>query len=454
MFIMYFRNDGFGAQHFNEHHPKNSGGAAWIRAFRQKNNLEPSEMWLHVLKHYLDTPHIELLNQGQKANDRLISRSEGGSRRGIDPDIQDAEMIQYWSEANNFFLAVWEAADCEEFIISNNSFGLWESVTSKGKMYQFHRFYVISPRIAIVLCSVPLRPDARPVPEFELMYRESIFWGAPHRSPRVSKDGQIVGREARTAGSYEEDIMEYEIVKLSTEFTHLINAVIMGNARINTGTITFRTPAAMLRTLEAYSRNMDYNNQALYQPLVEQLLKMTGANSSTFRVIPNPNPTSRTHPLAPPEADLPTFWEINVEILDRIEAEMGRKLEAEKGGELPAEMDRELSAAFETPLKRAIEQIALKISLTPFDINPKPARLKRDISNESCARIFAMVKGFIGSLGLRLSPVFPECMMIAVLRWLLAERRNMFEILERRFSLSMMEWVYDVGVYSSLSADI
>ncbi|KAH8147186.1 uncharacterized protein LAJ45_08664 [Morchella importuna] len=427
MFIMYFRNDGFGAQHFNEHHPDNSGGAAWIRAFRQKNNLEPSEMWLHVLEHYLDTPHVELVKQGQKANDQLDSGGRAGSRRGIDPNIQDAEMIQYWGEANNFFLAVWEAADCEEFIISNNSFGLWESVSLGDKMYQLHRFYVISPRIAIVLCFVRLRPDIPPIPEFELMYRESIFWGAPHRSPRVSKDGQIVGREVGVAGSYEEDIMEYEIVKLSTEFTHRVNAVIMGNARIDTGTITFRTPAAMLRTLEAYSRNMGYDNQKLYEPLVEQLLKMTGASSSTFRVIPNPNPTSRTHALKPPKAGLPSFWEINLEMLDRMEEDK----------------NDEISAIFKTPLKRLIEQIALKISRTPYDINPKPARLRRNISDESCVNIFAMVKGFIKFLGLGMSPLFPECTMIAVLRWLLAERRNMFEILERKFSLMMMEWVYD-----------
>jgi hypothetical protein len=440
MFIMYFRNDGFKAQHFNEKHPDNSGGAAWIRAFRQKNNLEPSEMWLHVLKHYLDTSHIDLFNQGQKANDQLHPSGMGHARRGINPDIQDAEMIQYWGEANNFFLAVWEAADCEEFIISNNSFGLWESVSAGSKRCQFHRFYVISPRIAIVLCSVQLRPDVPPVPEFELMYRKSIFWGAPHRSPRVSKDGQLVGRQARVAGSYEEDIMEYEIVKLSTKFTHFINAVIMGNARKDTGTITFRTPAAMLRTLEAYSRNMDYDNQALYLPLVEQLVKMTGANSSTFRVIPNPNPTSKTHPLTSPKADdLPSFWVVNLEILDRIEAEKN---------------DISL-AAFKTPLKKLFEQAALKIARTPHDVNPKPARLKRDMSNEDCGHVFALVKKFIMNfLGLGMSPVFPECTMIAFLRWLLAERRLMFEILETRFPLAVMQWVYDVGVYFSLSADI
>jgi hypothetical protein len=57
-------------------------------------------------------------------------------------------------------------------------------------------------------------------------------------------------------------------------------------------------------------------------------------------------------------------------------------------------------------------------------------------------------------LGLGMSPVYPECTMIAFLRWLLAERRLMFEILETRFPLAVMQWVYDVGVYFSLSADI
>ncbi|KAI5841959.1 hypothetical protein DFP73DRAFT_515875 [Morchella snyderi] len=429
MFIMHFRNDGPSAQHFNEHYPDNSIGAAWIRAFRKKHNLEPLEMWLHVLKQFLDTPHMDLVDQGEKAIEQLGPGGMGQLLRGIDPDVQGVEMIAYCSEANNYFLAVWEAADGEEFIISNNSFGVWDSGHVGSGFCKLHQFYVISPRIAIVLCRNWLRPDIPPVPEFELMYRNSMFWGAPHRSPRVTKDGQIVGHMPSVAESYEEDNMNYEIVKLSTEFTHLVNAVIMGNIRINTGTITFRTPAAMLRTLDAYSKNMNHDNHHLYQPLVEQLLRMTGVNSSAFRVIPNPNPTSRTYRLAPPpEAVMPDFWETNLALLDMIEAEG----------------NTELSEAFKKHMKKLIEQAALKFPQTPGDINPKPARLKRNMSDDKCAHVFAAAEKFMGYSDLEMLPVFRECTMIAFLRWLLAERRYMFELVERELAkVPMMEWVYD-----------
>ncbi|KAG1797977.1 uncharacterized protein BJ212DRAFT_267950 [Suillus subaureus] len=75
----------------------------------------------------------------------------------IPPGLENFPAYTYHTHANNYFFSIWEAAEGEEFIITDNAFGLWEG-SGRG-CPDLHRIFVVSPRIALVLRNVLLRPE-------------------------------------------------------------------------------------------------------------------------------------------------------------------------------------------------------------------------------------------------------------------------------------------------------
>lgn len=441
MFIMYYRKEGYQKLHFQEDHPENLAGAEWIRNFRKKKNLDASEVWLYVLEQYLDTPHTELVDKGRMASEKIRGVIPSLSHP-LDPNLEHYEMVGYHGEATNFFLAIWEAAEGEEFVITDNSFGLVEGVHSPKipTMFPFHRFYVVSPRIALVLCSVCLRPDfpRGHMPMLEEMFERSMLVGAPHKAAKVTNDnGDMVYRDGRVE-TYEEDIMEFEVTRLSMEHTHKVNAIILGNVR-NTGTVTFHTPLAILRTLESFSKDGDFANQRLYEPLVQELLKRDG-RSSQFSMNSGPSSPPPRRPLFDPnweensgedqdppdfEAVAPGFWESTLVIHSKLK---------ENSNELAIQV-------YKREEDKVILEAAAKIAQTPHDLTPRPAQLRRNMDGSRVVAIFTLLKGFITRfLEIELPRLFTEVVVIAFLEWLLKNRRLMFLIIERKIGVQLKEY--------------
>jgi hypothetical protein len=110
----------------------------------QQNNLKrPIEVWLQNISEILDTPHVEVEN-----NQKIFS---------IDREDYKQRMI-------DCFLLIWQAGENDEFIITSNGFGIFEGVTGNvfGALpfqYAFHSFYVISPKLVLVLCPSSFRKE-------------------------------------------------------------------------------------------------------------------------------------------------------------------------------------------------------------------------------------------------------------------------------------------------------
>lgn len=148
LFIMHYRNNGISQSYFDPNHPENAPARKWIEAYRQKFQLESSvDVWLHVLRYYLDTPHETILQNHVE----LMKRDSLESlllTMEIDPSSK-YEAGAYGSQALMYYMSIWEAADDEEFLLGHNGFGLWEGI-SMGTS-GLHRLFITSPRIAIVL---------------------------------------------------------------------------------------------------------------------------------------------------------------------------------------------------------------------------------------------------------------------------------------------------------------
>lgn len=285
MHIMHYRKPSFSNTYWKEDDPDNAHVRPWISKYCERKDLNPDPvaMWLDVLRYYLDTPHPEIIEHGRKA------KREDSRRRyefphtiyaEIDPNLENWQAVGYSDEADGFFLAIWEAAPGEEFILSANSFGIFEG--SESPFGPIHRFYVISPRIALVLCSVGLGFNGVD-PHLREHCRQSALCDATHKPPKVTDvEDPPEFKDIRERREYEaqenrrvNDLMEFEISTLSVEHTHMINAIILGNVN-DRGLITFRSEKAMLQTLDSFGENPNFNNHGEYAPLVRGLLKNAG----------------------------------------------------------------------------------------------------------------------------------------------------------------------------------
>jgi hypothetical protein len=139
MFIMHFRHPLLSTEYFSEAQPDNSSSSsrAWLLSYRQRHGLKNAmDHWLHSLRYYLATPHPQILLDAEEA-----MAKHGGCLRyhvkmlndGTDPDEDHIDAVAYDKQANLMYLGIWEAADGDEFVLGNNSFGLWEGLLTANQ---------------------------------------------------------------------------------------------------------------------------------------------------------------------------------------------------------------------------------------------------------------------------------------------------------------------------------
>ncbi|CAG8682389.1 9855_t:CDS:2, partial [Dentiscutata heterogama] len=121
-------------------------------SFMQEHNLQNSqEVWLQNVREIIDTPHNDV-----KDNTRIFP----------------IDRMDYRLRMIDCFLAIWQAGDNDEFIMTSNAFRIFEGINIDrpiqmgGLIHKaFHYFYVISPKLALVLCDSGFREGV----EFKLL---------------------------------------------------------------------------------------------------------------------------------------------------------------------------------------------------------------------------------------------------------------------------------------------
>lgn len=260
----------------------------WIEAYRARYNLlgEPKHVWLHVLKYFLITPHLEIIELGRKAEEEMIDNSAPNSTMPdsdrewverwltmeIDPELDDWKCLGYYNEMQ-MSLLIWEAAPGEEFVISSNSFGLYEGQTEADE--PLHKFFVISPRLVLVLCHAGLIENDNSSEFANIMdtcqldpdyLSDSMLLSAPHKGATVKYAntksppcGSTIhyGNHGGLSPSFR-DNFQFEICPLSPKETHTVNGIILGSLQ-DDGALTFCSRDAVLRTLTEFNRNPEFS---------------------------------------------------------------------------------------------------------------------------------------------------------------------------------------------------
>ena len=94
----------------------------------------------------MNTPHARICLEAEelyKQHGRIGVAKMMATR--LDPAVDRYFALAYGVQATQHLLCIWEAADGSKFILSHNSFGLWEGLVS-GAGDHLHRFFAVSPR--------------------------------------------------------------------------------------------------------------------------------------------------------------------------------------------------------------------------------------------------------------------------------------------------------------------
>ena len=248
--------------YFSEDHPENAPLRDWIKQYRNTHHLASSaDMWLHVLRYYLDTPHHQILLDAKETMSKHggVIQYHQKLKHRVDPDDKHYPAVAYDKQANMSYLGVWQAADDEEFVLGHNSFGLWEGLV--GGQPEVHRLFLVSPKLMVVLRTNVFRPDVQHAhgTAHLLSFIDSDLSDIAMATPAVQyhdvlPEGGIPAEmlnDYRATNGALDDVFTFNITKLTPAQTYAVNRVMMINVS-PTGSLTFTSNEIMLRTLKAY----------------------------------------------------------------------------------------------------------------------------------------------------------------------------------------------------------
>ena len=242
------------------------------------------EAWLYFLRYYLDKSHSDIMSDAAELVEKYgyegLERVVTGSH--FPPDLELFPSISYHAQAEGNFLSIWEAAEGEEFILTNHSFGLSEGMA--GKYSGVHTIFIVSPRIAIVLRNVLLHPrregpvpldpinsvllQVQPAPTTTIYSNGKDYMPVGFTSPRLAA-------QYRSSQEAANDSFLFTITKLSQSQTLELNSIVLFNLD-ETSALTFLSRENMLRTARSFRNSPRYflqSNLNVVVPLIDRLVQ-------------------------------------------------------------------------------------------------------------------------------------------------------------------------------------
>ncbi|SJK98622.1 uncharacterized protein ARMOST_01890 [Armillaria ostoyae] len=253
MFVMHYRN--VGSTYFDP--DLNPSLRQWLIRYQAEHQCQTHvDVWLRLMRYYLDTPHSQIVDDAH-AEFKKYGHVEAFTQvvTSVDPASEHPDSLAYQVQAEMYFLGIWEAEATSEFILTNNTFGLWEGRTSTMDP-GIHRIFLVSPRIALVLRSnsLPLFDTRAPM--------KSALLSIPQEKPTSRLVNGQTGISLSDMNDISEwnrhrspdDVFTFTITKLTLDQTDAFNVVLLDNVRSD-GAITFLGRERMLRTLRVFWNN-------------------------------------------------------------------------------------------------------------------------------------------------------------------------------------------------------
>lgn len=290
LFLVQFRSSALSRSYFQEDHPENARVHNWIKHFKQTHGMSSEiDVMLFAMRYYLDTPHSQIL---QDADESIKTHGLPMRNKHLHPDVdattEDFHIITYRNRSDFYYPCIWEAADGEEFVLGNSSFGLCEGFI--GSAPYVHRVFVVSPRIAFILRSRMVHMLHQKPFTKGILIRNSNLADIrnANNDPPIAISSQNVAEESELTQypAATIDQFEFSVTKLTSSQTFELNRLILSNVRPG-GAVGFLSKQSALSTLQKYlklpSTNDTHHTRTKYAKLYSILSSdsESGGNSQS-----------------------------------------------------------------------------------------------------------------------------------------------------------------------------
>ena len=254
LFIMMYRNSTFAKRFETSREDYNSDDRELMLAYMDEKGFQtPRDVWFANIRAFLE---VDLDGDGPKSLAGLTQRAYP----------MDARWFIAHMEA--FFIAFCTPEKSEdEFLLTQNVYGVYEGPTSAGPWTDYHRFAPVSPKIMIVMRSL-LLPVAGIVEEDET--RQWLLELNTSQHPNPEKAGsflqdipisrarnnysQVVNGKVEplpTKMSRDKNVFYFPFFPLDHEYVQKINMICLENA-YDTLAIVYKSPESLRVALEFY----------------------------------------------------------------------------------------------------------------------------------------------------------------------------------------------------------
>ncbi|KAG0313709.1 hypothetical protein BGZ97_009974 [Linnemannia gamsii] len=202
-----------------------------IRKHMEHNKISTIQaVWFENLKWLIDTPFDDIVKEFEEA------RAKG--------PIHALELEEFGDMMTHFIVCIWEAPAGSEFILSEGCFGSFEGAPG----FRFHRFFVVSPRFAIVLVNkkyVDHRAKGG-------CYWVSLFGDKLHAYPETIYENGPPPKDFDPAiHSTPKDVFKFQRIVIPKEEVYKVNGILL-DARLQC--LTYKSSASMCKSLRYYEK--------------------------------------------------------------------------------------------------------------------------------------------------------------------------------------------------------
>lgn len=226
----------------------------------QNNNISRiQDVWFDNLKWFIKTPIDDIVEESLRAQENA-PEDPFAIIAGYTGRIHIIELLDFGDMITNY-VCIWQAEEGSEFILSEGCFGSFE-----GHMgVNFHRFFVVSPKYAIVLVNRIYMWG-----QMEMLPLRKSWFGDFHANPEVVYTKGPPPVNITEADFTPTDVFKYQRIVVPKQKVYLVNSIQLDARREY---LTYKSSASMYKSLRYYDKNKDklFDNKYDYSILRRQL---------------------------------------------------------------------------------------------------------------------------------------------------------------------------------------
>ncbi|KAG0071806.1 hypothetical protein BGZ90_012119 [Linnemannia elongata] len=242
--VMMYRSEHRRSQYFNQRFDVLTEIS--VRRHMEHNNISNAPtVWFENLKWIIKASVDDIVKEYHKAFTARVESMRPAARSSpYQGPIHVAELEDFGYLMTHTIACIWQAETGSEFILSEGCFGAWEGEPG----IQFHHFFIVSPRFAIVLVNrLYLDERLKKKPRWTSMFGDNlhVFPETAYKKGAPSKPFDF------SIHSAPDDVFTYQRIVVPKEDVYKVNAILLDDRRES---LTYKSNVSMYKSLRYYDK--------------------------------------------------------------------------------------------------------------------------------------------------------------------------------------------------------